>query len=302
MEKVLLSNEELETFKQNGYVVIKGILDSATCKNFDRNVVQPALFQHAGILEDDSSTWNNSEFLKSIATADFQKDGVLKGVMVRKHDGSDPISDENSISLDCLNPILHQLHGGTDENPCWDWIHSNVGWIHVRFPLGETDEKYTTDSLSWHVDGGHFSPHYLESPEQSVIILPMIRDVADGGGNTVVLKKSHIYIAQELKEAGSYGISKDITQNLNRVAKMWPNYLIETISPCKAGDILLMHPLLVHTAGRALKNHPLRIAFNMGVKWKKDKLCLCDFECNQSWMEKNLVWCLNQSLDFIHEC
>lgn len=294
----LLSEEELEELKHNGFIVISGILDPDTCKTFDRNIVQPALFENGAILEDDPSTWN-SELLKAMATGDYKKDeGVLTGVMVRKSDGSDPISDEDSISLDCLKPILHQLHGGMEENPSWDWIHSNVGWIHVRFPVNEEGEEFRTDLLSWHVDGGHFSPHFLDSPEQSVIILPMIRDVADGGGNTVVLKQSHIYIAKKLKEAGNRGIPKEITQNLNDVAKIWPKHLIETISPCNAGDILIMHPFLIHSAGRAQKNHPLRIAFNMGLKWKKEKLHLNDFECSQSWMEQSIVWCLNQSLDF----
>lgn len=300
MEDRLLSNEELEELKQNGFVLIKGVLDPDTCNNFDRNVVQPALFRNGGILEDDPTTWN-SKLLKTMATGDFQKDGdVLPGVMVRKSDGSNPISDEDSISLDCLKPILNQLHGGAENDPSWDWIHSNVGWIHVRFPMDENDEEYSTDLLSWHVDGGHFSPHYLESPEQSVIILPMIRDVADGGGNTIVLKRSHIYIAKKLKEAGKNGISRETTQNLNDVAKIWPKHLVETVSPCKAGDILLMHPFLVHSAGRAQKNHPLRIAFNIGVKWKKETLCLDTSERDQSWMEKSIVWCLNQPLDVLY--
>ena len=41
------------------------------------------------------------------------------------------------------------------------------------------------------------------------------------------------------------------------------------MAPCEAGDVFLLRPFLVHAAGQAHEGHPLRIAFNMGVKWKR---------------------------------
>ena len=182
--------------------------------------------------------------------------------------GDDPIPDRYCLEMSPLNSILDQLHNdgnqihsgddneddgdgdgdgaikryvevidaGVSADPTatatgtrnWEWLHSNLGWIHVRFPCAvpisssnckgakppnENDDckadvhacasASASASRSWHVDGGHFTPHHLNSREQSVIVLPMIRDVAKGGGNNMVLKRSHIYMAQKLHAADS---------------------------------------------------------------------------------------------------
>ena len=69
---------------------------------------------------------------------------------------------------------------------------------------------------------------------------------------------------------GCGGIPKEETQNANDIAAMWPDDLIVEMAPCGAGDVLLMHPFLVHAAGIAEIGHPMRIAFNMGVRWTRD--------------------------------
>lgn len=231
-----------------------------------------------------------------MATGDFDKEmpSFLPGVMVRKPSGQNPISDEESLDLSPLNLILDQLHGGNSKSRNREWLHENVGWMNVRFPCRHTNRK---DTKTWHVDGGHFSPHFLLSKEQSVVILPMIRSVDSGGGNTVVLKRSHIYMAQRLHDAGKAGIPKEITQNANEIAAMWPKDLIVEIVPCFAGDMLLMHPFLVHTAGFADEGKPLRIAFNMGVKWTKDPTISKGEQ--DSFLEESIGWSLEHDLEFL---
>jgi ectoine hydroxylase-related dioxygenase (phytanoyl-CoA dioxygenase family) len=297
-ENKLLTNSHLEEFQQNGYILLKGILDPVACKQFDLQSVQPALREHARIDPHDPTSWN-TDTLKSMATGDYDEEraNILPGVMVRKVDGSDPIADDHNLDLSALAPILDQLHGDPDD---WEWIHENVGWIHVRFPLDEHQPKF---QRKWHVDGGHFTPHFLDSEEQSIVVLPMIRPVGVGGGNTLVLNKSHIYMAQKLAQAGEDGIAKQVTQDCNEFARIWPDELISEVAPCEAGDVLLMHPFLIHAAGQASAGHPLRIAFNMGVKWrrkpivkKKDRV---DETCG--WLENSITWALNQSLDFLDE-
>ena len=106
----------------------------------------------------------------------------------------------------------------------------------------------------------------------------------------MVLKRSHIYMAQKLhaadsKEKGARthdththihheqnsslggGIPKEETQNANDIAAMWSDDMIVEMAPCGAGGVLLMHPFLVHAAGIAEIGHPMRIPFNMGVRW-----------------------------------
>eukprot|EP00553_Chaetoceros_curvisetus_P007507 CAMPEP_0204626144 /NCGR_PEP_ID=MMETSP0717-20131115/11799_1 /ASSEMBLY_ACC=CAM_ASM_000666 /TAXON_ID=230516 /ORGANISM="Chaetoceros curvisetus" /LENGTH=131 /DNA_ID=CAMNT_0051642015 /DNA_START=178 /DNA_END=573 /DNA_ORIENTATION=- len=125
----------------------------------------------------------------------------------------------------------------------------------------------------------------------------MIRSVDNGGGNTVVLKKSHIYMAQRLRDAGKEGIPKEVTQNANDIARIWPQDLFFEIAPCCAGDILLMHPFLVHAAGFADEGKPLRIAFNMGVRWTKDPTI--GEKGQHSFLEECIGWSLEHELLFL---
>jgi len=264
------------------------------------DVVQPALQRYAQIDQTDPTTWN-TDLLKGMTTGDYNqaKPHILPGVMVRKEDGSDPIPDESNLDLSVLNPILDQLHGNSS---AWEWLHRNLGWIHVRFPLGVDETTNGKDITTWHVDGGHFSPHFIDSPEQSVVILPMIRPVGVGGGNTLILKKSHIYMTQRLRQAGEDGLPSDDTQNANEVAKIWPDELITEIAPCDAGDVLLLHPFTVHAAGQTNAGHPLRIAFNMGVRWRRNPIILEEDVAEKqtrSWLEKCIAWALNEPLEFL---
>lgn len=295
-----MSSSQLEEFQQNGYIVLKGILDPAECEEFDVNSVQPALRKYAGIDPKDCKTWN-TEVLRSMATGDFNKKQaeILPGVMVRKENGHDPIPDDRNLDLSSLEPILDQLHGGSQ---FWEYLHDNVGWIHVRFPLNSAKRLQAKDMNTWHVDGGHFTPHFMDSPEQSVIVLPMIRPVGIGGGNTVALKKSHIYMSHKLAQAGNVGIPREVTQNANHIASKWPEDLIVEIAPCEVGDILLMHPFLVHTAGLASLGHPLRVSFNVGLRWKRKPViteCVDDRQHKICWLEKCFTWSLQQSLVFL---
>jgi len=277
-----LSLSQLEQFSRDGFLLIRAVLDTSNCAKFDEEVLQPALQSYGGVHQLDPSTWTNSK-LMSMATGEYDQtsQGPIPGAMIRKGEpGSweDPIPDEKCLDMTPLHPILNQLHG---DSTSWRWIHSNLGWIHVRFPL----QQHCNHEKQWHIDGGHFSPHFMNSTEQSVIILPMIRPIGKGGGNTCVLAKSHVYITHLLYASGEHGISKDITQDCRNLAKVWPEEQIIEVEPCGAGDVLLLHPFVVHAAGFTQSNHPLRITFNMGTQWTRPVLRYGD----SSWLER-FIW------------
>jgi hypothetical protein len=281
MQPQSLSSSQLQQFSRDGFLLVRNVLDAAECARFDREVLQPALRAYGGIDQDDPSTWSNHK-LKSMATGDYNDEtyeGPIPGAMIWKEteDGKgDPIPAEQCLDMSPMNPILNQLHG---DSTSWEWQHSNLGWIHVRFPIHD-------DSLEkrWHVDGGHFDPHYLHSPEQSVVVLPMVRSVAKGGGNTSILAQSHRYMIHVLHDSRKEGISKKITQDCRELGKVWPEGHIVDVEPCQAGDVLLLHPFVVHAAGFTQLGHPLRISFNMGTQWTRPVM---DFEAS-SWLEDSI--------------
>lgn len=225
----------------------------------------------------------------------------LNGILDELHGMRSIYTEDGTIS------ISKEQNGGTNHNQesqhqrRWDYLHpGSVGWIHVRLPIslnksdnccsqqqdGNHNKNFYVpkNEQTWHVDGGHFSPHRLTSPEQSVILLPCLRTIDSncGGGNTVILSGSHKHIAQLLRksendvegkiggtETGT-GIERKKGYTCNSIdksekngidhhilnsyceelANKWPEDQIVEAGPSCAGDIWLLHPFLVHSAGR----------------------------------------------------
>jgi len=222
------------------------------------------------------------------------------------------------------NNHIDKRTNSTSRQRRWQYIHpSSVGWIHVRPPIltrneilenksstkhtkynknYDIEKKFSTKNTkhnknydinnetfyipkgSWHVDGGHFTPHRISSFEQSVILLPMIRNVeSNGGGNTILLSGSHVHIAKKLFNEQSNGIDKDIlNEYCEEVAGRWPKDKIVEAAPSDAGDVWLLHPFIIHSAGRNTrviehkqendsKDHDdvnyFRLTFNIGTQW-----------------------------------
>jgi hypothetical protein len=152
-----------------------------------------------------------------------------------------------------------------------------MGWIHLRFPnytVGDDDRILPTafepySRGQWHVDDGHFYHHKLDSPEQSVTLLPMLRPVNALGGNTLIIKNSHKKVARYLARQGHVGVTY-------RRLYAYANYIAENADPldiieaatCTAGDILVMHPFVVHSSSKNTEGSPWRVSFNMTIMWK----------------------------------
>ena len=140
--------------------------------------------------------------------------------------------------------------------------------VHVRYPRPEK-KPWRPPALGYHIDGAHFDPHYYDSPEQSAIVLPVVSDVARGGGAAVVVPGSHRRVRDRLANSGglSYAGLFALAHWIGLRAKV-AGACLET-APCDAGDVLVMHPLLVHSASANATAAP-RLAFNMGVRWSCD--------------------------------
>ena len=260
-------------FFSEGYVILKDCISSDECKRYMKNVISPTLAQYKINLED-AATWTTATTGRH-KTDEECIDDVPVGIMVRGPNGSDPIQNEDEQRWKALfecNKILSFLdyiHGGKAN---WRWLHDdNVGWIHLRFPILKTMQDNVTN-IHWHVDGGHFDLHKLNSLDQSVIALPMMQDVNIDGGNTLVIPKSHTVVMRELWNRLPGGLDK---KELNKLAiEIGTKENGLQAAPCKAGDVLIMHPFLVHAASRNTVQNPVRISFNMGTCWTKEKSSL----------------------------
>lgn len=99
-----------------------------------------------------------------------------------------------------------------------------------------------TQSLGWHIDGDFFN-HYLDSPEQGLLIVVLWTDVSEKGGPTLVLPDSIQHIAKALVAMPKGCKQMDLPYH----------DIVTTCQPPlslygQAGDAFIMHPFIVHTA------------------------------------------------------
>lgn len=124
----------------------------------------------------------------------------------------------------------------------------------------------------WHVDGDFFV-HYLDSPEQGLLVVPLLTDILPDGGGTVICPEAMPKVAKHLY-AHPEGVSPrmsprghpDFTREkdlawFNALAKESTEF-VEAHGQC--GDVYLLHPLMLHSASsNALRN--VRIITNPPV-------------------------------------
>lgn len=309
-----LSSDEIHRFQSDGYLVVRGVFDPDLCRRYVDDHVKKAMEEYGGLREGDPTTYD-TDITRRMATGEGYAPPI--GVMIRKGQWDDPLPDGPDwiFQNTKLLSVLDQIHDDYDDNDdnnnsysndgkdksatndskkrSWEWLHSsnNLGWIHVRLPhIGpnRTNDSPTEPKPRWHVDGGHFTPHLLTSPEQSVVILPMLRGVEKGGGNTLVIRGSHLEFGRLLHR--SDGLSKDETQDCRDIVDEWqqqetPSVLfsegrlaVDEIAPCDAGDALLLHPHVIHAAGFHTNQNTtqLRVAFNLGTKWTRQPEAVAD--------------------------
>jgi len=94
---------------------------------------------------------------------------------------------------------MSDLLGGVDRvdpgSAMWgDGFIVNLGkpeWEGKRMPPKELD--------NWHVDGDFFI-HYLDSPEQGLLVIPIFTDIVEGGGGTMISPDGIRIVAKHLME------------------------------------------------------------------------------------------------------
>lgn len=149
---------------------------------------------------------------------------------------------------------------------------STGGWsdafiVNLGVPGAETMEG-TNDGRQlwgWHVDGDFFV-HFLDSREQGLLVVPLFSDIVRGGGGTVVAPESIGLIAKYL-HAHPEGVQPAFGGG---------KWFIEQAHSCsefmevtgKAGDVVLMHPFMLHSASRNFLRIP-RVITNPRVGLKR---------------------------------
>lgn len=158
-----------------------------------------------------------------------------------------------------------------------NWRDSFI--VNLGTPEGEGNPVPPKKLEGWHVDGDFFV-HYLDSPEQALLVIPLFTDIVPNGGGTIICPEAIPKIAKFLYEHPD-GVSPHFTTraepDFNVVDyRHGVNRYNELVQECgefvevtgKVGDVYLLHPFMMHSASHnALRN--IRIITNPPVALKE---------------------------------
>ena len=242
----VITREEAERFVANGFVVIKG----AFSRDYASHVAAQAwreLGEVHGVDQNDPTTWarprpgqgpsgyarlkgsDKQHQLQSLAPRAFQAQADLVGGAHRF-----PLNGEN---LKWGEGVVSNL--GMLDDPRW------------QPPAGKQP--------GWHKDGWHFR-HFLNSPEQATVTVPLYSDIQPMSGGTYLAVDSIGPVARLLLDSPG-GLHPDSVQGAG--------YLIPgLVDQCRefteltgeAGDMVLLHPYMLHRVSINPSTRPRFIA------------------------------------------
>jgi hypothetical protein len=150
--------------------------------------------------------------------------------------------------------------------------------VNLGTPAGHNKLVKPQELPGWHTDGDFFV-HYLDSPEQALLIIPLWSDIVPGGGGTMICPKAIDTMAKFLYDHPE-GVTprfatraqnpelKTEEQGLeffNGIAASMPDEAFVEVTGV-VGDVYLLHPLMLHSASnnmlrkvRVITNPPVSI-------------------------------------------
>jgi hypothetical protein len=227
-----LTDADLDHFVRKGYVYLQNAIEPQIAREWG-----DAAYLRLGYDPNDNSTWEKERL----------------HMPARKHL---PVAE---IAPKAWEAIV-QLSGGEDRilHPAmWgDAFIANFGeranedWM----PAGP-------NCPGWHKDGDFFL-HFLDSPEQGLLVIPLWTDVVHMGGPTYIAPDSIEVMARYLADRpeGVLPNGFDFRERIRECSEF-------TEATGKQGDVYILHPYMLHAvsqnvlrAKRVITNPPLALA------------------------------------------
>lgn len=154
---------------------------------------------------------------------------------------------------------ITDICGGEDRisDICRNWGDGFIVNFGKEKLLGRCVDPRGLDN--WHVAGDCFV-HYLDSPEQALLVIPCITDVLENGGATYICPDGIEVVAKHLHDnpdgVTPYMLPRGSPQPAHQMS--WFGDQVKDPSKCnlfqqmtgKCGDVVLMHPFMMHSASR----------------------------------------------------
>ena len=113
---------------------------------------------------------------------------------------------------------------------------------------GQPYREPNAQSPGWHKDG-YFFRHFLDSPQQGLLIIAAWTDVVSRGGGTFIAPDSVGVVARFLAEHPE-GVKPDVFGALIEQCEVFEEV------PAQAGDVILLHPFMLHAVSQNVLRRP----------------------------------------------
>ncbi|MYD96090.1 MAG: phytanoyl-CoA dioxygenase family protein [Gammaproteobacteria bacterium] len=240
----VLDRNDAVHFVEHGYVVVK----AAFSKKLAQTIAETAwteLEEHHGLNRGDPRSWER------LPTNTHRRGRIrTRGTGRRFRLASD--APTAAMSQADLVGGRHRLLDG--ESLSWgDGVIANFGSPGI--PWRPPDARQP----AWHKDGWHFR-HFLNSPEQALVSVPIYCDILPKSGGTFIAVDSIAPVARLLARFPE-GLHPDGLQG-------WGYLVPGLIEQCtrfkeltgEAGDLVLLHPYMLHRASVNASTRPRFIA------------------------------------------
>lgn len=280
-----LTQEQVHHFLEHGYLVIKSAFTPEKAAEWTET-----LWVRLGLDPNDKSTWDRDRihmpWHRRETVASFAP--TAWGAITELLGGEERIDESSSA---------------------WgDSFIVNLGTAELEKEVQDIEPRVLDN---WHVDGDFFV-HFLDSPEQALLVIPIYSTIHPRGGGTYICPDAMPLTANYLAQhpEGVLPTGKSFTPSTTTYAdpKDHPEHWshLETAKRChefvectgEVGDVILLHPLMLHSASKNYLRTP-RVITNPPVSLKQPFKFQRDDPDEYSLVERKTLKALGrESLDF----
>ena len=217
MQTPVLSESDIEHFITRGYVRVRGCFSREMANDLTRRACERLYCS-----VDDPSSWPS-------------------GVMRPPESQRVPFAEIAPRAWQAACELI----GGADraKTPCtWgDGFIINFGRQPEHTWMAPSGAPHSWHK--WHKDGDFFR-HFLDSPEQGLLVIGIFSDIEPGGGATYIASDSIAPIARMLADHPEGIYPPDLLAPCKEIAANCSDF-VETTG--EIGDVYLLHPFMVHS-------------------------------------------------------